>query len=313
MRFHTCTLFYSYFRLHATIDTIPVFGAVGIPIESPLAARLIFDGAEPMQKTHSHRQADGTSHEVFVEALVDPARVPGNSYVQLTLGHIVSNLTMEWLLLNATRDNFQSLVVPFKTLIAEWVAAHGPTRPKLLDIGGRARSGVQYNQHLRECDIVTFDIVPDPGVHVVGDVHELSRHFPPESFDFAYSVSVLEHLVMPWKAAIEINKVLKHGGIGYIFSHQTIGMHDMPWDFFRFSDASWTGLFNRYTGFEILQTEISLPAHIITRSWSEHHRGNEETNGFESSSVIVRKIGAALPSWDVKVPDILSTAYPRDP
>jgi hypothetical protein len=27
---------------------------------------------------------------------------------------------------------------------------------------------------------------------------ELSRHFPPETFDFSNSFSVFEHLIMPW-------------------------------------------------------------------------------------------------------------------
>ncbi len=313
MRVHTCALFYSYFRFHATIETAKVFGAAAIPVAATATAtaRLLLDEAEPAQKSECRRQAGGLLHEVFVEALVDPARFPGNGYIQLRLGDFVSHLTVEWLLLNATHDNFKSLFNPFKQHITDWVAAHAPARPKLLDIGGRARSGNNYNEHVPECDYTTFDIVADEGVHVVGDAHQLSRHFPPEHFDFVWSVSVFEHLVMPWKAVIELNRVLKPGGIAYIFSHQTIGMHDMPWDFFRFSDSAWSGLFNRYTGFEIIETEMSLPAHIITRSWMEHHRGNEEANGFESSSVLVRKIGPTSLAWEVDVPAILSTHYPR--
>ena len=116
---------------------------------------------------------------------------------------------------------------------------------------------------------------------------------------------------MPWKVAVEINRVLKPGGIAHIFSHQTAGMHEIPWDFFRFSDASWNGLFNRFTGFEIIETEISLPSHIVSRAWLEHHRGNEKAVGFECSSVIARKIGPAVAAWNVEVADIVSTSYPR--
>jgi hypothetical protein len=312
MRIHTCTLFYSYFRLHATIETRAVLGIGAIALQEPVVARVFFDGQEPMQKTECRRQSGGLLHEIFVEALVDPAHFPGDGYVRLSLGNYVADLTMDWLLRNAFNDNFKTLMGSFQELVRGWVARNGSARPRLLDIGGRARSGIQYNEHLPECDITTFDIVPAAGVDVVGDAHQLSRHFPRESFEFAYSVSVFEHLVMPWKAAVEVNRVLKPGGCAYIFSHQTIGMHDMPWDFFRFSDAAWSSLFNRYTGFEIVEREMSLPSHIVTRSWLEHHRGNEEANGFECSSVIVRKIGAPTVSWNAEVPEILSTGYPRE-
>jgi SAM-dependent methyltransferase len=50
------------------------------------------------------------------------------------------------------------------------------------------------------------------GVDPVGDVHKLSQSFPLGHFDFVFSVSVFEHLLFPWKAVLEINKVLKTGG-----------------------------------------------------------------------------------------------------
>jgi SAM-dependent methyltransferase len=264
-----------------------------------------------MQKAECRRLADGELHDVFIEALVDPGRFPSNGSVKLTLGPFVSQLTVEWLLLQAIHDNFRSLFNPFKQHITDWVTAHGPARPKLLDIGGRARSGVQRAEHYPECDVTTFDIVPDAGVDVVGDAHELSRYFPPDSFDFAHSTSVFEHLVMPWKAALEINRVLKPGGMLLIFTHQTIGMHDIPWDFFRFSDASWSGLFNRYTGFEIDQTNMSGFMHVVPRAWHERYRGAENAGGFEASAVIVRKTGPTALLWEVRVPDIIATSYPR--
>ena len=49
---------------------------------------------------------------------------------------------------------------------------------------------------------------------VVGDAHTLSRHYPDAAFDAVMAFSVLEHLLMPWKLVIELNRVLKPGGIG---------------------------------------------------------------------------------------------------
>jgi SAM-dependent methyltransferase len=313
MQMVACTLFHSYFRVHARIETIPRFGEAAVSPTAEADVRVLFDGTAPMQQAKCRRLDDGLAHEIFVEALVDPATFPGNGILEITLGEKVSRSPLARLAAIATFEGLRSLFDPFKSEIAAWTAAHGPARPTMLDIGGRARSGNQLSERFPECDVTTFDIVPDPGVHVVGDAHELSRHFPPASFDFAHSASVFEHLVMPWKVAIEMNRVLKPGGVAFIFTHQTIGMHDMPWDFFRFSDASFTGLFNRYTGFEIVQSDMSSYMHIVPRAWSEHYRHNEGAGGFDSISVIVRKIGDATVSWDVPVADILRTAYPRGP
>ncbi|MCW3475791.1 class I SAM-dependent methyltransferase [Limobrevibacterium gyesilva] len=306
----TCTLFFSYFRLHVAIDTAAVFGPRVLLSRAEPSARVLFGGAAPMQKA-ACRKLPGGGYDIFVEALVDPARFPGDGVLELTLGSRMVQTPVTELLRLAAAEHMHSLFPAFKQHIAGWIAVHGSARPTLLDIGGRARSQVQRSEHYPECDVTTFDIVPAPGVDVVGDAHALSRHFPPERFDFAQSISVFEHLAMPWKVAVEMNRVLKPGGMALIFSHQTIGMHDVPWDFFRFSDESWNGLFNRRTGFEIVRTDLSSLMHIIPRAWSEHYRQAENTGGYEASAVIVRKIGAATVDWDVQVPEILQTAYPR--
>jgi SAM-dependent methyltransferase len=306
-----CTLFHSYLRLHARVETIPRFGEGAVSASADAAVIIHFDGNAPSQQSKCTRLDDGRAHEIELEALVDPAGFPGNGVPEITLGNQVSISPLVRLAGFAVFHEFRSLFEPLKAEIAAWIAAHGPARPSMLDIGGRARSGHQLGERFPECDVATFDIVPDPGVQVVGDAHDMGRHFAPASFDFVHCASVFEHLVMPWKVALEINRVLKPGGVAYIFTHQTTGLHDMPWDFFRFSDAAWSGLFNRFTGFEVVQSEMSNTMHIVPRAWSEHYRGNENAGGFESSSVIVRKTGDARVAWEVPVEHILATAYPQ--
>ena len=86
---------------------------------------------------------------------------------------------------------------------------------------------------------------------------------------------------MPWKVAIELNRVMKTGGLVLIHTHQTIGMHDLPWDFWRYSDTSWHGLFNEYTGFEIVETSLSNWMHIIPRAWQTSYSLAEKVGGFD--------------------------------
>ncbi len=184
-------------------------------------------------------------------------------------------------------------------------------RPRVLDIGGRARSGLDRSKSFPGCDVTVIDILPGDNVDVVGDVHELSRYFPVGHFDAVYSVSVFEHLLMPWKVVLEINKVLKNDGVGFIFTHQTIGMHDLPWDFFRFSDTAWDSLFNAFTGFKILARSLDYPTYVVPFILRLDKFNAEKSAGFEGSSILFQKVSDSSLSWNVSVQDIVSTQYPE--
>ena len=96
-----------------------------------------------------------------------------------------------------------------------------------------------------------IDVVAGENVDQVCDAHEMSAVLGRNRFDAICSHVVFEHLAMPWKVAVEMNRVLRTGGIAYVSSVQTCGLHDIPWDFFRFSSSAYRSLFNRATGFEV--------------------------------------------------------------
>lgn len=188
-------------------------------------------------------------------------------------------------------------------------------RQQVLDIGSRARSGVARKREVEALasgiSYFGVDVMPGENVDQVVDAHELSRALGRSRFDAIMSHVVFEHLAMPWKVAIEMNHVLRPGGIAYIQSVQTCGMHDMPWDFFRFSDSAYRALFNRGTGFEVLSTYLSSPVHIFP---FVHHapfwNGNEAAAGFFDAEVLVRKIADTELSWPVALADVVSAPYP---
>ena len=64
-----------------------------------------------------------------------------------------------------------------------------------------------------------FDYYPDSNTDVVGDAHKLSQYFRNQKFDAIFSISVFEHLAMPWLVAREISKIIEVGGIIYHSSH----------------------------------------------------------------------------------------------
>jgi hypothetical protein len=180
---------------------------------------------------------------------------------------------------------------------------------KVLDLGGRDRSEMGVWLYKAHHQVTVFDIIDAPGVNVVGDAHHVSEQFPAGFFDVVFCNAVMEHIAMPWKVATELSKVMRVGGLGFFHTHQTLGMHDRPWDFWRFSDTAWDAIFNEYTGFEIVDRALGGEMFIIPFAWRQGPKF-EEAAGYESSCVLVRKIGDAKVDWPVKTKDIIKNMYP---
>ncbi len=84
----------------------------------------------------------------------------------------------------------------------------------------------------------------------------------------------------------------------------------MPWDFWRFSDTAWDALFNRHTGFEILQRTLDFDQYVLPVVMRPSKEDAEQSLGFEGSAVYVRKVGPCRMAWDLTVGDVITTAYP---
>jgi SAM-dependent methyltransferase len=159
---------------------------------------------------------------------------------------------------------------------------------------------------------VGFDIRPGPDVDVVGDIHELARYFDPESFDIVCAIATFEHLAMPWKAVLEINKVLRPGGLLFVVTHPTWPPHELPWDFWRFSAEAFRVLLGPPTGFELITVAEGLPCLILPLVQEPATRDMHRAQGNLGVSALARKTGPTQAGlcWDVPVADILITTYP---
>ena len=200
-----------------------------------------------------------------------------------------------------------------RPLLQQFIDAVNVEGTRLLDIGGRARSGVEYSRMFPAADCTVLDILPGDNVDVVGDAHALSKLFPPNSFDAIFSTSVFEHLLMPWVVAREMAAVLRPGGFAYIATHQTLGMHDRPWDFWRFSDTAWDGLFNRLSSFEIVGRALENPQYITPHFWSpEQGEHLERAVGYVGSMVLARRISEPQTGWtQVEAASLIGSPYPE--
>jgi SAM-dependent methyltransferase len=182
---------------------------------------------------------------------------------------------------------------------------------RALEIGGRTRVSTSGSALIPPgWERVGLDIVAGANVDVVGDAHRLSHLFAPDYFDAVVSVAVFEHLLMPWKVVIEMNRVMKPGAIGYIMAPQSWPIHEEPWDYFRFSRHSWTALFNKATGFEIIGAAQGEPTHMVARIMSTSTNFDSQAFGYLASSVAFRKIANTTLDWPVELADIVASHYP---
>lgn len=182
---------------------------------------------------------------------------------------------------------------------------------KLLEVGSRARSGIARRDLAPAgWTYEGLDVVPGPNVDTVGDAHQISRMYPPESFDAVMSISVLEHLLMPWKFVVELNRVLKVGAIGIFATHQCWPLHDEPWDFWRFSDNAWPALLNPMAGFEIIDAQMGEPAHVVANKLHAATAFSPQPAGALASFVLFRKIGDTTLDWPVELTDVIESSYP---
>jgi SAM-dependent methyltransferase len=214
------------------------------------------------------------------------------------------------------------LSIPFNDaslLFNEFIDRVNRDHLKVLEIGSRIVSpGSSSKRPLFPGaeSFTGFDIYPDENTDVVGDAHKLSRYFPEEKFDAVFSVAVFEHLAMPWVVAREINKILKTGGITFHVSHFSWPLHEVPWDFYRYSDEGFKSLFPPPMGYKILKSGMFSPLRMY---FDTIQPGQEEMPfypGFGGSAILAEKVFDVDDfrfRWDTDIEEVLGkeSTYPK--
>jgi hypothetical protein len=182
----------------------------------------------------------------------------------------------------------------------------------VLELGSRAQS-VHTRKALvpEQLQYVGFDIKEGPNVDVIGDAHKLSQYFKPEMFSAIFSIAVFEHIAMPWKVAIELNKALEVGGIMMHIAPQAWPIHEMPWDYFRYSEYAWKTLFNKKTGFEILEVKMGEPGRVQPDYIHAGVEGVPDFPVYLMTTVICKKISQTELQWNVDLSEIVDFDYPH--
>ncbi|MBT2969167.1 MAG: hypothetical protein B6D72_01975 [gamma proteobacterium symbiont of Ctena orbiculata] len=243
-----------------------------------------------------------------------PHYIRENGFANLIVYLITTTLLtgVSWLLVPFKRKTDTD---PFYQVFNRFIASvNEMPRATLLEIGSRNVTGVVWRNVFRPgVDYTGLDIHEGDNVDLVGDVHTLSSHLPAGHFDAVFSVSLFEHLAMPWKAVLEINRIMKPGGLLYISTHPTVPPHELPWDFWRYSKETFKTLLNERTGFEILESKEGTPGRILSLSHDQTTSKVHLIPINQSIAVLARKTAAPDPglSWDIPVASILQTHYPK--
>jgi SAM-dependent methyltransferase len=207
-------------------------------------------------------------------------------------------------------------VDPFHEVFPEFIGlVEGMAEPVVLELGSRNVTGVT-RRHLFPTAgrYIGCDIHPGEGVDLVADIHRLSDVVEPASVDAVFSVSVFEHLVYPWKAVLEINRVLKPGGYVFTATHPSWPAHELPWDFWRFPVGGLAHLMVADTGFELVRAVEGVPAKIYSLAEDAPTRGLRDFHVNLGVAVIGRKVGDYDPQklrWDIDVAEVVKSEYPR--
>jgi SAM-dependent methyltransferase len=201
---------------------------------------------------------------------------------------------------------------PYHAVFADFVAAANTFDDyRVLELGARGSRVDPRLEGYRE--YVGVDVHPGPNVDVVGDAHRLSQ-LVEGPFDAIYSISTFEHLAMPWKVVLELNLVLREGGLLFTATHHTWPPHELPWDYWRYSRGAFQSLLNEHTGFELVRVEEGLPA-LIVPMVDEAPAHNLYRNPTPLAvSALARKIGPprADLDWPLAAADVARGSYPTN-
>ena len=283
-----------YYKKGDKLKEIIVYDELDNIVKTQFKTALDYPSVDTLDKNCGWKLSILSKKEIDPRPIILKFITSNNHEYTITIGELITT----------RQDRYENIHSNFITEIKE------KKNLKILDLGGRDRSKIDRSKTYGDHDVTVFDIIDSKNVDVVGDAHNLSEYFKPNTFDVIVSSSVFEHLHSPWKVVLEMNKILKKNGLVFISTHQSVGIHDQPWDYFRFSEYSWKSLFNKSTGFKIIDVSMTYPNYIIAHLFRSELLNAEKSAGFELSQVFATKEGNSNLSWDVETDDIINDEYP---
>jgi len=168
---------------------------------------------------------------------------------------------------------------------------------KMLQIGGTARDTKtgEFRKHREhhpfffKLEYYSLDLEYDGSKNtIVGDITNCPQ-ISDNSYDFVFSSDTFEHIKEPWKAAKEMKRILKPGGICFIYTSFSWRYHAIPIDYWRFTPQCLVFLFE---GLECLE------ANCDDRNRRQDHRGGDQQEKYYDG-VPLDNMGGFRENWRV--------------
>lgn len=115
----------------------------------------------------------------------------------------------------------------------------------VLDIAPQIHEGAK--PYFQKALVETMDIDPSSKATYIADLcQNNSTKIPGERFDVVVCTEVLEHVLNPFAAVVEITRLLKPGGIVAVSTPFNFRIHGPLPDCWRFTEHGLRELFNKY-------------------------------------------------------------------
>jgi len=184
---------------------------------------------------------------------------------------------------------------------------------KVLDAG----SGKLPEQYLRDeilatgATLHTCDLNFGPGVDFEADVSDLP--FEDGAYDIVLNTQVLEHVKDPGKVCKELARVLKPGGLLFLTTPQSSPLHNLPWNFFNFTNLG-LGLLMNAAGLEQVKV-LPQGGHFALLAFELHWTVREIRRSSLPKGIKVPLMLAAqaLFGFVLKLPLIWLDRFDREP
>ena len=173
----------------------------------------------------------------------------------------------------------EELLTQFVEHIANRAGRRQSQQLQCLDVGGNSGKGFEMRIR-RHVNYTSLDFVAAApardkklaarrGRALIGNIQTCNRHIPAASYDLVMASSVFEHLLMPWRAAVEMVRLARPGGYIAMQAPFSSRYHAYPIDTLRLTHTMARFLFERTGRVRTLFAGYAIdPDH---RGWSRGH------------------------------------------
>lgn len=184
---------------------------------------------------------------------------------------------------------------PDRIILQRQIATYAPRlKGALLDVGaGRSRRYQKICTQVTKYTTMDIDAKGEPDV--VASIEAMP--FPDAHFDSVLCTQVLEHVPHPHIAMKEISRVLKPGGYCLLTVPQWNELHEVPHDYFRYTNYGLQTLFSD-NGFDVEVMDQrgkyhSLRAQLRIRYWIDRFHPYEN----KAAMIILCPLSLLLAKW----------------